>query len=83
MKMTIEMSMYPFQADYKIPIQGFIDQLNTYKALRITTTATCTTVTGEYESVMMMLTEMLLWSYQTYGKAVYVTKFLPGFDPAE
>jgi uncharacterized protein YqgV (UPF0045/DUF77 family) len=73
--------MYPFQQDYKVPIQNFIDKLNTYKGLRINTTPTATMVTGEYESVMLMLTEMLLWSYQTHGKAVYVTKFIPDYDP--
>lgn len=82
MILTIEMSMYPFQEDYKTPILSFIEKLNTYDTLHITTTATATMVTGEYESVMLMLTEMLLWSYQTHGKAVYVTKFIPGFDPA-
>lgn len=81
MILTVEISMYPFVENYKTPIQGFIDKLNSYTTLRINTTPTATMVVGDYESVMLMLTEMLLWSWQTYGKAVYVTKFIPDYDP--
>lgn len=81
MILTVEISMYPFQEDYKTPIQSFIDKLNTWEDLQVTTTATATMVTGEYGKVMAMLNDMLLWSYQTHGKAVYVTKFIPGYEP--
>ena len=81
MILTVEISMYPLVENYKTPIQGFIDKLNSYTNLRINTTPTATMVVGDYESVMLMLTEMLLWSWQTFGKAVYVTKFLPDYDP--
>ena len=81
MIMTVEISMYPFDADYKTPILAFIARLNTHKGLRINTTATATTVTGEYGAVMRTLTELFEWSYTAHGKAVYVTKFIPGFEP--
>lgn len=81
MILTVEISMYPLQEDYKAPILAFIEKLHTRKGLRINTTATATTVIGEYETVMLALTELLLWSYQEHGKAVYVTKFIPGYDP--
>jgi uncharacterized protein YqgV (UPF0045/DUF77 family) len=80
MMLTIEISMYPFQEDYKKPILAFIKQLNTY-GLRVQTTATSTMVVGDYQAVMKMLTEMLAWSHQTLGKAVFVTKFIPGHEP--
>jgi uncharacterized protein YqgV (UPF0045/DUF77 family) len=81
MIITVEVSMYPLQENYKDPITAFIERLHTYAGLRINTTATATTVTGEYQTVMRMFSEMLEWSYNTYGKAVYVTKFIPGYDP--
>ena len=81
MMLTIEISMYPFQQDYKAPILAFIKQLNTYAGLRVQTTATATMVVGEYKAVMAMLGEMLAWSHTTHGKAVFVTKFIPGFEP--
>jgi uncharacterized protein YqgV (UPF0045/DUF77 family) len=81
MMLTIEISMYPFVEDYKTPILGFIERLNTVSGLRVSTMATCTLVSGEFDVVMRALGDMLRWSYDTYGKAVYVTKFLPGFTP--
>jgi uncharacterized protein YqgV (UPF0045/DUF77 family) len=81
MMLTVEISMYPFQQDYIPPIKGFIDRLNTFDGLRVKTTATATLVSGEFDLVMRVLGDMLRWSFETFGKAVYVTKFLPGFVP--
>lgn len=81
MILSVEISMYPFQQDYIPPIKGFIERLNTVDGLRVTTTATSTLVTGNFDLVMRTLGDLLRWSYDTYGKAVYVAKFLPGFAP--
>jgi uncharacterized protein YqgV (UPF0045/DUF77 family) len=81
MMLTIEISMYPFHEDYKTPILAFIAQLNTYAGLRVQTSATSTLVVGEYQAVMTMLGEMLAWSHAKHGKAVFVTKFIPGHEP--
>ena len=81
MIITVEISMYPLQENYKEMIKGFIERLHHYAGLRINTTATATTVIGEYEVVMRMFNEMVQWSYNTHGKSVFVTKFIPGYDP--
>lgn len=79
MQLTVEISMYPFNGDYIPPIQGFIDWLDQQSGIRRQTHATCTIVTGEHERVMSVLSEGLRYSYNTWGKAVFVAKFLPGF----
>ncbi|MES2624444.1 MAG: histidine kinase [Pseudomonadota bacterium] len=81
MIMTVEISMYPLQETYRDLITSYIERLNTYAGLRINTTATATTVTGEFHAVMRTFSEMLEWSHNTHGKAVFVTKFIPGYDP--
>lgn len=81
MMLTVEISMYPFVEDYKTPILAFIGKLNTYGGLRVQTTATATMVVGEYATVMQTLGELFAWSHDTHGKAVFVTKFIPGFAP--
>src|SRR5690606_16714804 len=45
MILTVEISMYPLQEDYITPIQAFIDKLNTWENLQVSTTATSTLVT--------------------------------------
>ena len=83
MMLTIEMSMYPFRENHRPVIGAFIDQLNTYTDLKITTTHTATMVVGELQAVMKMLTDMLEWSSRTQGRAVFVTKFIPDYSPDE
>ncbi len=80
MIITTEISMYPFQEEYRPAIGDFIRKLNQYSDLNISTSATSTIVTGEFHYVMQTLTEMLQWSYEKHGKAVFVTKFIPGYD---
>jgi uncharacterized protein YqgV (UPF0045/DUF77 family) len=80
MIITIEISMYPFQGEYRPLIGDFIHQLNQYPDLTLATSATSTIATGEFQHVMHTLTEMLQWSYEKHGKAVFVTKFIPGYD---
>ncbi|MDO3381239.1 hypothetical protein [Gilvimarinus algae] len=80
MKLTAEISMYPFNGDYIPPIKGFIEWLNQQEGLLIATKPTCTLVTGDYDRVMAVLTHGMRYSVQTWGKAVFVTKFLPGFE---
>lgn len=83
MMLTVEISMYPLQADYRPLISDFIERLNrNYSHLRINTTITATTVIGEYDAVMQMLGDMMRWSNATHGRAVFVTKFIPDYDPA-
>jgi uncharacterized protein YqgV (UPF0045/DUF77 family) len=79
MMLTVEISMYPFQEDYKTPILAFIKELNTRSGLRVQTSATATLIVGEHQHVMNVLGELLAWSHDTLGKAVFVTKFIPGF----
>lgn len=80
MKLSVEISMYPFNADYIPPIKGFIDWLNQQGGVELKTVPTCTIMTGDYDRVMDLLREGLRYSYETYGKAVFVTKFLPDYE---
>ena len=81
MNLMVEISMCPFNEDYRTLISSFIDQLNTYEGLEISTSATSTNIAGEYRYLMQVLTEMLAWSYEKHGRAVFVSKFIPGYAP--
>ena len=81
MRTTVEISMYPFNEDYKTLILDFIAKLNTYPDLVVNTGATATLVTGEHAHLFSTLADLLAWSHDTPGRAVFVTKFIPGFEP--
>jgi len=78
MKLVAEISMYPLKEQYIKPIQEFIDRLNTYESIKVVTTATSTTISGEYLPTMQLLTEEMQHSHQKIGQAIFVCKFLNG-----
>ncbi|MDM3872420.1 hypothetical protein QSV34_13795 [Porticoccus sp. W117] len=80
MKLTVEISMYPFNEDYVPPIHGIIERFNSYADIKVKTVPTSTLLTGEYDRLMAVLTKEIKHCFDTYGKAVYVAKFLPGME---
>jgi len=78
MNLVAEISMYPLKEHYIAPIQTFIDRLNTYENIKVVTTATSTTVSGEYCSTMLLLAEEMQRSHAELGQAIFVCKFLNG-----
>jgi uncharacterized protein YqgV (UPF0045/DUF77 family) len=78
MKIVAEISMYPLKEQYLEPIQEFIDRLNTYSSIKVLTTATSTTVSGEYLPTMQLLAKEMQRSHAKVGQAIFVCKFLNG-----
>lgn len=78
MKLVAEISMYPLKEQYIPPIQDFIDRLNTYESIKVVTSATSTTVSGDYLPTMQLLAEEMQRSHEEVGQAIFVCKFLNG-----
>ncbi|MFH1299786.1 MAG: thiamine-binding protein [Planctomycetota bacterium] len=76
---TAEISMYPFQENYKALIKEFIGKLQAYSDLRVTPGSTATVIVGDYDRLMECVTEMMRWSHEKQGRAVFIVKFLPGY----
>lgn len=83
MYMTAEISMYPVRDEYLPPIKTFIEALNANPDIAVETTATCTILRGEYDQLMQLLQEAMAESYRQFGVSVFVTKFIPGYNPDE
>lgn len=47
MQVTIDISMYPNREDFIPPIKGFIDKINRFDSLKVTTFPTSTVVQGD------------------------------------
>jgi uncharacterized protein YqgV (UPF0045/DUF77 family) len=80
MRAAIEISMYPLTGDYRLPIQAFIDRLNTHPGLRVQTNTLATQIWGPLDRVMAILTEEMTRSATADGapQLVFVMKVLPG-----
>ncbi len=76
MKLTAEISMYPFNENYLEPIQWFIDRLKTYPNIERVTNAMATQICGDYLEVMTMLAHEMKAANEKWGKAVFVCKFI-------
>ena len=81
MILTAEITMYPFHEDYIPPIQAIIEKLNSYPHLKVKTFPTATILVAEYEHVMHAISDAIRWSYEEYGKAVFIVKFIPDLEP--
>ena len=46
MQVMVELSLYPLVNEYIPPIQDFIDRLNSYSDITVSTSSTSTQVTG-------------------------------------
>lgn len=78
MHTAIEISLYPLDSDYIPPIKDFIDRLNTYPELKVTTNAMSTQIAGEHHRVFEILAKETAASFAATGRKVFVMKVLGG-----
>ena len=83
MEISVEISKYPLADDYIPAIKSFIDRLNTIDGVAVVTNTMSTQVFGDYDLVMNALRDEMKLSWETYGKAIFVCKFIGvNLDPA-
>lgn len=75
MEISLEISLYPLDKNYKKPILNFIELINSYENLIVITNPMSTQVFGEFEIVMKAFQESLKKSFLDESKVVVVTKF--------
>ena len=81
MQVTIDISMYPNREEFIPPIDGFIEKINCFENLKITTFPTnCSPNYGEYEHAMKAVQDTIAACYRDYNMAVYVAKIIPGYE---
>lgn len=79
MQVTIDISMYPNREDFIPPINGFIERINQFTDLKITTFPTSTVVQGEYNHAMQAVQKTIAECHKEYNRAVYVMKIIPDY----
>ncbi|WP_444995916.1 YkoF family thiamine/hydroxymethylpyrimidine-binding protein [Aliikangiella sp. IMCC44359] len=76
MKISLEISLYPLDDDFLNIITDIVERLNADTQVSVLTNTMSTQVFGEFEAVMSLLNETVRYSFETYGKQVFVAKFL-------
>ena len=78
MKIAVDISLYPLDADYVPPIKDFIERLNRHAGLQVQTNAMSTQIAGEHALVFAALARETETSFAGGGRAVFVLKVLGG-----
>lgn len=76
MKVAVDISLYPLDADFIPPIKDVIARLNTYERLQVWTNAMSTQVVGEFDDVMDALRQEIGETFGQLPKAIFVIKIL-------
>ncbi|MDG0970708.1 MAG: hypothetical protein P8P22_11110 [Porticoccaceae bacterium] len=80
MEVTVDISMYPNREDFIPPIEGFIEKINRFDNLKVSTFPTSTVVQGEYEFAMRAVQDTIAECYEEFNMAIYVVKIIPGYE---
>ncbi len=78
MHTAIEISLYPLDSDFIPPIKAFIDRLNTYPDIKVTTNAMSTQIAGEHHRLFEILAKETAATFGEPGRKVFVMKVLGG-----
>jgi uncharacterized protein YqgV (UPF0045/DUF77 family) len=78
MRTAIDISLYPLDSDYIPPIKAFIERLNTYPELEVSTNALSTHVSGEHQRVFEILAKETAVTFAEAGRKVFVMKVIGG-----
>ncbi|PFG07860.1 MULTISPECIES: YkoF family thiamine/hydroxymethylpyrimidine-binding protein [unclassified Marinobacter] len=71
MYLSAQISYYPLTDDYKAPVKDIVKRLE-LSGLEVHANRMSTQIFGEFEDVMSAFSEIMKWSFETYGKAVFV-----------
>ncbi len=74
MEISLEISMYPLNEEYKQQILAFIDGLNSYENLEVITNPMSTQVFGDFEEVMHAFTIETKKVFTDISRVMMVTK---------
>ncbi len=74
MKVAVDISLYPLDADFIPPIKDVIDRLNKHDRLEVWTNAMSTQVVGDFDDVMEALRQEIGKTFESIPKGVFVMK---------
>ncbi|MEM1173683.1 MAG: YkoF family thiamine/hydroxymethylpyrimidine-binding protein [Pseudomonadota bacterium] len=76
MQVAVDISLYPFDADFIPPIKDVIERLNRHDDIEVETNRLSTQLRGEYELVMSALNAEIRTTFERLPKAIFTIKIL-------
>jgi uncharacterized protein YqgV (UPF0045/DUF77 family) len=77
-KIAVDISLYPLDADYIPPIKRFIDAISAHPGLAVEYNSLSTQVSGELGAVFSALQAEIGRTFEDKARAVFVMKMLGG-----
>jgi uncharacterized protein YqgV (UPF0045/DUF77 family) len=78
MRIAVDISLYPLDADYVPPIKDFIERLHRHAGLQVVTNAVSTQIAGDHDAVFAALAAETRTTFAAGQRAVFVMKVLGG-----
>ena len=76
MGISVEISLYPLQESYKNIILDFLDRIKSYSSITVITNNMSTRIFGDYDTVMLLLSEELKTTFARPETVVVVMKMV-------
>lgn len=76
MKVAVDISLYPFDADFIPPIRDVIERLNAHDDIEVETNRLSTQLRGDYDVVMDALNREIRTTFEQVPKAIFTIKIL-------
>jgi uncharacterized protein YqgV (UPF0045/DUF77 family) len=76
LNISIELSLYPLDDQFLSIIQDIVKRLNDDQRVECFTNTMSTQIFGEMDNAMSVLKEIVSYSFEQYGKQVFVAKIL-------
>jgi len=76
MEISVDISMYPLQKDYEVPILAFISQLEKETSIEVVRNELSTHIHGEYKTIMGLLEREMFSVFSKIPDSIFVMKFV-------
>jgi len=76
MEISVDISMYPLQKDFEVPILAFIEMLEKEASVEVVRNELSTQVHGDYKVIMALLEKEMFSVFTEIPDSIFVMKFI-------
>jgi len=76
MEISVDISMYPLQQEFEVPILAFISQLEKEDTVEVVRNELSTQIHGDYKTIMTLLEKEMFSVFTEIPDSIFVLKFV-------